>query len=311
MLTELQKLAAQAIVNVFETGRARGDYSRVTVLPGDTGHLTYGRSQTTLSSGNLFLLIDGYCAADGALLATALRPFLPALREGDTRLDRDTGLHRLLREAGRDPVMRRHQDRFFDAVYWEPGVAGARALGVEGGLGTGVVYDSHVHGSWRRMRDRTLERHGTPGDLGERDWIRHYVRERRDWLATHSNELLHRTVYRMDSFDELMRDGRWELELPFRVRGVRIDEDVLTAEPGGGSAEDPAERLLLLRDPRLEGDDVRAVQEALVDAGFDVVVDGVYGPRTTDAVEEFQRRAGLKVDGIVGPVTRARLELGD
>ena len=58
MLTELQKLTAQAIVNVFETGKARGDYGRVSVMRGDTGHLTYGRSQTTLAIGNLYL--DGH-----------------------------------------------------------------------------------------------------------------------------------------------------------------------------------------------------------------------------------------------------------
>ena len=57
MLTDLQKKAAQAVVNVFETGHARGEYGQVTLLPGDSGHLTYGRSQTTLASGNLFLLI--------------------------------------------------------------------------------------------------------------------------------------------------------------------------------------------------------------------------------------------------------------
>jgi chitosanase len=50
MVTDLQKRSAEAIVNVFETGTPRGDYGQVTVVPGDTGHLTYGRSQTTLAS---------------------------------------------------------------------------------------------------------------------------------------------------------------------------------------------------------------------------------------------------------------------
>jgi len=301
VLTELQKQAAQAIVNVFETGRARGDYSRVTVLP--------GRSQTTLSSGNLYLLVVGYCEAEGAAHADELRRWLPALRAADTRLDHAGDLHRALRAAGADPVMQELQDRFFDEVYWEPSRGSAEGMGIEGALGTGVVYDSHVHGSWRRIRDRTIDRHGTPGDLGERQWVRHYVGERRNWLATHSNELLHRTVYRMDSFDELMQTGNWGLSLPLEVRRVRIDEEILSGPPGRASAEDPDERLLLLRAPYLEGDDVRAVQEALVGAGFPVEVDGVYGPRTVAAVEEFQDREGLVADGIVGPATRARLDL--
>ena len=72
MLTELQKKTAKAIVNIFETGRPLGDYSKVTLLQGDTGHLTYGRSQTTLGSGNLYLLIKSYCKASGATLAAEL-----------------------------------------------------------------------------------------------------------------------------------------------------------------------------------------------------------------------------------------------
>jgi hypothetical protein len=40
-----------------------------------------------------------------------------------------------------------------------------------------------------------------------------------------------------------------------------------------------------------------------------LVVDGDYGPRTTAVVREFQRRAGLTVDGIAGPQTLGRLGL--
>ena len=66
-LAALQKQAAQAIVNIFETGSVRGNYADVTLLRGDSGQLTYGRSQTTLASGNLYLLIKSYAdRTDGA-----------------------------------------------------------------------------------------------------------------------------------------------------------------------------------------------------------------------------------------------------
>lgn len=49
------------------------------------------------------------------------------------------------------------------------------------------------------------------------------------------------------------------------------------------------------------------VQAALVALGYSVAVDGVAGPRTKEAVKDFQRRQGLKVDGDAGPKTQAAL----
>ncbi|MDX2122859.1 MAG: chitosanase, partial [Gemmatimonadota bacterium] len=168
MLTELQKLTAQAVVNVFETGTALGDYGKVTLLKGDPGHLTYGRSQTTLASGNLFLLLKAYCEEEGAEMAGALRPFLERTAARDLSLDNDGAFRVLLRQAGLDPVMQEVQDGFFDRVYWLPAVGHATAAGLTTGLGTTVVYDSVVHGGWSRIRARTEERFGTVAALGER-----------------------------------------------------------------------------------------------------------------------------------------------
>ncbi|MDX1541093.1 MAG: TIGR02594 family protein [Geminicoccaceae bacterium] len=53
---------------------------------------------------------------------------------------------------------------------------------------------------------------------------------------------------------------------------------------------------------------VEDIQAALVVAGFDPgPVDGILGRRTIQAIEAFQAARGLKVDGIVGPRTLARL----
>lgn len=48
MLTQTQKKTAESIINIFETNEVLGNYGQLTVIPGDTGHLTFGRSQTTL-----------------------------------------------------------------------------------------------------------------------------------------------------------------------------------------------------------------------------------------------------------------------
>ena len=104
MVTQLQKAAAQAIVNVFETGTPRGDYANVTVAEGDAGHLTYGRSQTTLASGNLHKLIKRYCDAQGCRFGQALTPVLTRLANMDLSLDQDGTLKDLLRRAGADAL---------------------------------------------------------------------------------------------------------------------------------------------------------------------------------------------------------------
>jgi chitosanase len=314
MLTDLQKRCAQAIVNVFETGRASGDYGSVTLLAGDTGHLTYGRAQTTLASGNLYLLIKAYCDSADATFADRLRSYLDPLDRRDTSLDNDAALRQLLRQAGGDPVMRREQDAFFDRVYWAPAIASAAFIGATTALGTAVVYDSRIHGSWHAMRDRTNERFGTLAAITEPVWIGRYVETRRDWLANNANVLLRKTVYRMESFASLIASDNWGLAPPFIVRGARIDEASLgpAAGPPPSAPERPwagapDEQVLRRRQPPMTGPAVSALQQALNAAGAALSVDGVFGDETDACVRAFQAQRGLRVDGIVGPATLAAL----
>ncbi|MCR5611495.1 MAG: spore cortex-lytic enzyme [Clostridiales bacterium] len=56
------------------------------------------------------------------------------------------------------------------------------------------------------------------------------------------------------------------------------------------------------------GDDVKKVQQALKKWGYyKGAVDGIFGSGTLAAVKSFQRKNGLKVDGIVGPQTAAAM----
>lgn len=66
-------------------------------------------------------------------------------------------------------------------------------------------------------------------------------------------------------------------------------------------------RILRLTRPLMMGDDVRKIQQALVNAGFVITVDGFYGKDTVEIVKQFQQREGLTVDGVVGAITRAKL----
>jgi chitosanase len=298
-LTDIQKRTAQAIVNLFETGKPLGDYGQVTLLAGDSGQLTYGRSQTTLASGNLALLITSYCDAQGAANALALSPYLPALTAKNPSLNQDMVFRALLHEAGADPVMQSCQDTFFDKEYWDPAVSAAQSLGLDLGLSMAVVYDSKVHGSWVAMRDRTLVANPNPSS-DQKGWIAAYVATRRQWMANNSNPLLQKCVYRMDTFNALIADGAWDLPLPLTVRGTVLTEGLLT----GAAPSSSVKRVLKLTQPMMLGDDVKAVQTAL-----GVTADGVYGANTAAAVSAFQRSKGLGADGVVGPATLVALGL--
>jgi len=62
---------------------------------------------------------------------------------------------------------------------------------------------------------------------------------------------------------------------------------------------------------RMKGDDVALVQQALKNAGFNIGrygknrdgIDGIYGKVTYGAVWRYQKKHGLRIDGIVGPQT--------
>jgi N-acetylmuramoyl-L-alanine amidase len=56
------------------------------------------------------------------------------------------------------------------------------------------------------------------------------------------------------------------------------------------------------------GDDVRQLQERLLELGYDLGrADGIFGRRTAAALASFQREVGLVADGVCGPLTMAAL----
>jgi N-acetylmuramoyl-L-alanine amidase len=64
------------------------------------------------------------------------------------------------------------------------------------------------------------------------------------------------------------------------------------------------DRPLLLTAPNLRGDDVAELQALLGRLGFDCGrVDGIFGPRTSRALIDFQSNCGVPADGVCGPGT--------
>lgn len=299
MLTMTQKKAAQAIVNIFETSSVLGDYGKVTLIAGDTGHLTFGRSQTTLGSGNLHKLLQEYCNNPGARFQSQLAPFLPRFEARELSLNHEPHLHNILRATADDLVMRETQDVFFDRAYWQPAERSAHQLGITTPLGIAVVYDSQVHGSWESMRTRTSQQAGTLATLGEKEWINAYVRTRHQWLVNHTRRDLRATAYRMEALQRLIDLEQWGLELPLVVHGQEISPATLSATPKDCyDGPQPGSRPLALQTPLLRGLDVRLVQLSLSRAGIDVRADGIFGNASLFVVKAYQTAHHLPATGV-------------
>lgn len=56
-----------------------------------------------------------------------------------------------------------------------------------------------------------------------------------------------------------------------------------------------------------EGEDVKGLQRLLRGCGYSVAVDGIFGPKTENAVECYQEDADLTADGVAGHDTMASL----
>ena len=219
-----KKQLLERIINVFETGSIKGDYSNISIFhdgPGKIRQITYGRAQTT-EYGNLKRLVKEYAAAHGAL-SHELGQF--TARVGTTALTDDAVFKDLLKRAGReDAVMRKVQDQFFDAVYFTPAMNWADEQGFKKPLSALVIYDSFIHsgGILKDLRNKFAEKPPSAGG-NEKAWITAYVDARHHWLENHSNPELHPTVYRTKCFKREIQRNNWDLSLlPINANGTNV-----------------------------------------------------------------------------------------
>jgi hypothetical protein len=140
--------------------------------------------------------------------------------------------------------------------------------------------------------------------------------ERWDWLGdTNPRDPFHFTYVGSGVRDDIGEIGvkafqqLWNKTNPTDI--IKVDGDFgdatrkrIDKSPAEGFA---SKRLLRLIQPPMQGDDVKAVRQALVKLGLLAGASGVYDQETADAVKNFQKSQGLSEDGVVGLNTRRKL----
>lgn len=284
------------IINIFEVGDPTAKYDTVSFLAGDNGHISYGISQCSLMSGNLYLLIRDYISAGGAHAEVFKNDYLRLLAEKDDVLDVSPAFRSLLVLASKDHIMRQVQDAYEAKMFLEPAKKLLEARGFSKPLTLLVFADSVVHGGMKYVLKRML-----PGPIptNERAFVGLYLRKREEWLRAKGG-LLSNTVYRCGVMKELAKENRWDLQPPFDVRGWTWTGGAWLGKrkevPRIPALSD--HNILYLLTPNMHG---KAVQDLQVLLG--VEPDGIFGKLTKDAVVSFQKKHNLTPDGIAGPIT--------
>lgn len=210
------------VLNVFETGTLKQDYSSVFVMPDGPGgikQLTLGKGLTEF--GNLPKLIERYAEAEGEF-SDELKPYVGRIGKKPS-LHSDSNLKRILKEAGSDPVMQEEQNKIFAEKYWNPAKKFFDENGFTEPLSMLVIADSTLHSGsiLSFLRKRFSERPPASGG-DERKWISEYVRVRHDWLWN-KGSLLRKTTYRTNCFKDIIRRGDWNLDDPINANGIVVD----------------------------------------------------------------------------------------
>jgi hypothetical protein len=191
----------------------------------DSGIVSYGRFQYTLSSGNLFTLLNRYIGAAQSPTALQLRDrFLQDVMERDAILRNDADFRTLLIQAASDPVMQKAQDDQAVLNHWNPTLdMMCRPRGVKTPLGLALIFDMAINhgksGTEKNYLSVVEETLGVPnksklGENGvrEEDFIRRVAEARRNFMYRFANKHnLPGLKPRGDFWVNLIAAGDWTL----------------------------------------------------------------------------------------------------
>jgi chitosanase len=200
------------IIEVFENGKP-STYGKIVTIKGDTGGLSGGLFMASLTSGNLGKLLRLYRQKGGTLIS---EEEVQQTEAKDASQNYDPVIKTQFKAAASDPLMIEAQDEFFASRFLAPAKTICAERGFTEPLILALVTDGLVHGSYKLIDSKV------PKTVNQWDYARIYTQTRKDWLANHSNPVLHTCVYRMLTFEALIAANNWGLNKPFTVHGVTL-----------------------------------------------------------------------------------------
>jgi chitosanase len=232
-LTEQQRHAIDCVVAIFETGKVPSakSYGTCSILNDGAG-ISYGKHQCTDKAGSLDLVCKRYIELGGQQ-AEPLKQYMNYLATNESAKYNNVvanypawlnSLINLLKSAGSDPLMKQAQDEVFDKNYWLPAENQCKEIGLKTAFSHLVVYDTCIHSGPGRVGilRKTFPEKSPANGGDEKAWVLALLKARRAWLASSSNELVQKTVYRIDAMLEIANANNWDLNTPLTVRKVKI-----------------------------------------------------------------------------------------
>ncbi|MFZ4463238.1 MAG: chitosanase [Bacteroidales bacterium] len=230
IIAPLTKRKIEQVVNAFETGSATGKYDLLVKYRDYTDpatnslmvQITFGRSQTT-EFGHLKALIQDYVSSQGTF-ANDFVSYIGRIGKKPSLATDDVFCNALKKAGNEDVVMKQCQDQLFEQKYYQPAFQWFKTNGFTHPLSLLVIYDSTIHsGSVPKFLRKRFSTAIPVNGGDEKEWITNYVDVRQNWLANHSNSLLHATVYRTKCFKDQISSANWDLSQKVLANGVSIE----------------------------------------------------------------------------------------
>lgn len=224
-----------AITSIFESSSPEGRADAYQNQ--DSGIVSYGKHQATLSSGNLEHVLNGYFRRSNSATSHALQQeFSSRVQQKDPSLRHDGRFKQLLLEASQETAMAEAQDELFANNFYQPVVNRAKALGLKTALGVACLYDTRIQGGMDIVITAVSEKLGVSkvgGSVDETTWLRTFLDEREARLHRLADrreaenkqldaQMLRNSTFRVTELRNLLDAGNLNLAGEFTVRGKPV-----------------------------------------------------------------------------------------